>query len=393
MATLNPIGRLGGGLADVPREAVRLALLGILCAVLAGCATAPPRVATLLVGGSVVADGGGEVEVVRADAAAAAEAGFELQAGDVIRTGPRGQAVLSLEGGRVEVIVFENTEVHLSSIFVKFGTVVTRVLKKVKDKFEVESDYAVAGAESTEFLITVGPEGEYRCAVIEGRVQVRSPSGEWPSVSLARGGVAIGRPGSRVDVGELEPGEYNALVQQVNAIERALRPSSARLVVPDVTGLPEAKARQTLVDYGLDVGGVSGRITRGAPIGTVLDQSPAPGSRLQAGRAVSLVVEAEPTTVPELSGMPVAEAARRLAAAGLRTGGVRRVITGARPPGEVLRQRPVPQREVPVGSEVDLWVEAPPWSCWPSSGSIRSGSRRCFGRPACKRGPTAGRRP
>jgi serine/threonine-protein kinase len=84
-----------------------------------------------------------------------------------------------------------------------------------------------------------------------------------------------------------------------------------------------------------------------------------PGSRLQAEGAVNLVVEAEPTTVPELSGMPVAEAARRLAAARLRTGEVRLEITGARPPGEVLRQQPEPQREVPVDSEVDLWVEAP----------------------------------
>lgn len=359
MATLNPVGRLRGGLSDVPREALRLARLGILCAALAGCATAPPRVATLLVGGSVVADGGGEVEVVRADAAAAAEAGFELQAGDVIRTGPRGQAVLSLEGGRVEVIVLENTEVHLSSIFVKIGTVVTRVLKKVQDKFEVESEYAVAGAESTEFLIAVGPAGEYRCAVIEGRVQVRSQSKEWSPVSLARGEEATGRPGASVDVRELDRDDYNALVQRVNAIESAHRPSSARLVVPDVTGLPEAEARQTLLDHGLDVGGVTGRITGGTSIGTVLDQSPAPGSRLQAEGAVSLGVEAEPTTVPELSGMPVTEAARLLAAARLRTGEVRPEITGARPPGEVLRQRPEPQREVPVDSEVDLWVEAP----------------------------------
>ena len=359
MATLNPTGCFKVGPPGAPRGVVCLVSLGILCLALTGCSARPPRVATVLVGGSVVQEAGGEVEVVRADAPAPARPGFELQAGDVIRTGPRGQALLSLEGGRVEVIVLENTEVEVSSIFVKVGTVITRVLRRVKDKFEVESDYAVAGAESTEFLIAIEPEGDYRCAVIEGRVQVRSQSGQWSPVTLARGEEVTGRPGTKAERRELDRNDYHALVRRINAITSAIRPSSATLVAPDVIGLPEDEARRTLVDFGVRVGDVGRTITRRARIGTVIDQSPSPGSRLRAGGSIDLVVEAEPTIVPELSGLPLVEAERRLAAASLRMGEVRREITGTRRPGEVLRQQPEPNREEPAGSEVALWVEAP----------------------------------
>lgn len=340
--------------------ALRTAVVAAACALVA-CSSAPrpPAIAVLLVGGSAVQDAGGQVQVVRGEAASAARRGEALETGDVVRTGPDGRAVLRLDDGRVEVIVFENSEVRIGSIFVALGEVVVRVLKKVKDEFRAESEYAVATPETTEFLVAFGPDRDYRCAVIEGRVEVRSPKGEWPRATLSRGEVAIGRAGRPVEERALDSQEYNALVERVNAVERAYRPTSARLVVPDVTGFDERGARRMLATAGFEVGPSEGRVTGRARVGTVLEQSPPAGSRLSAGGEVGLVVAVEPTTVPRVTGLPLADAEARLAAARLRTGEVRREITGARPPGEVLRQQPPPAQEVAVGSGVDLWVEAP----------------------------------
>lgn len=358
MAALIPRLRCRVGLKAPPSRWLRAAIAGLLCAVLAGCASTPPHVGAVLVAGSRVQDAGGEVQVVREGSAIPARPGLELETGDEIHTGPSGQAVLSLEGGRVEVIVFEGTQVRLGSIFTEVGKVVVRVLKKVKDKFEVESEYAVAGAESTAFLVGVGPDEEYRCAVIEGLVRLRSPTGQWPPVELAGGQEAVVRPGTPLLTRrELDPGELNDLVGQVNNVLRAYR-DTAELLVPDLTGLPLAEARRTLEASGLTAGDAANRITGTAAVGTVVEQSPAPGGRVSSRGRVELVVEAEPTTVPPVVGLPLRDAEARLVAAGLRSGSVREEITGARGAGEVLRQEPGPDRQVPVGSEVALWVEA-----------------------------------
>lgn len=358
MVGLIPEMRRRTGFPGSVRRAARAAPGLLLVALLAGCASAPPpHVDAVLVGGSAVQDAGGEVEVVRAGSSVPARSDLELQPGDEVHTGPGGRAVLLLEGGRVQVIVFEGTQVVLGSVFVKVGKVVVRVLKKLQDTFEVESDYAVAGAEGTEFLVAVGPDQAYRCAVLEGLVQLRSPTGQWTAVALAGGEVAVGRPGDPISTRDLDPAELNDLVREVNEVVRAYD-DRAQLLAPDVLGLPVAEARRTVEAYGFTAGEAEPRITGREPVGTVIEQRPPPGGRLPARGRIGLVVEAEPSTVPDLSGLPLAEAERRLAAARLKPDVARAEITGARRPGEVLRQQPAPGTEAPVGSLVLLWVEA-----------------------------------
>lgn len=343
-----------------------LAALSLLTLVLglAACSPPPPQVGAVLVGDSAVRDAGGEVEVVRAGSGevVSARPGLELATGDVVRTGERGQAILSLEGGRVEVLVFESTEVELGSIFTKIGKVVVRVYRKVKDRFEVESEYAVAGAEGTTFLVGVGPEEDptYECAVLAGRVELRpaKPTDQdWMAQTLTVGQVARGRRGSDVELEPLDPARYDDIVRRINVVERAFRPGAARLVAPDVVGMDEEAARRRLEADGLET--VSDpELSRQAPVGTVLEQRPAAGSAVRAGSTVRLTVAAEATTVPDVSGLSRERAEARLAAARLEPGRVSEEMTGRRRPGEVVRQIPPAGTEVAMGSPVHLVLEA-----------------------------------
>ncbi len=333
-------------------------LLIAFLAGLASCAVVEPQIRTVLVDGEVVETTSGEIELERAGAVSAAQPGTPVQPGDVIRTGPSAQAVLLLEGGKVEVIVLENTTVRISSIWVEIGEVIVRIVDRVAEAFEVPSDHGVtATAEGTEFIFSVR-ENQYRCIVIEGRVRLRSNSGAWSPVTVTERQEALGqREMAPQPPRRMERKEYNAVIERINRIERAVRPGAAQLIVPELEGLAEREARRVLDDEGLQAGEITGRVTGKSPIGQVLRQSPAAGQRIKARQRVDLDVEAEPTTVPSVSGLRLADASNRLASSRLETGDVNFEITGKLDAGYVIRQDPPAGRTVAVGSAVRLWVE------------------------------------
>jgi beta-lactam-binding protein with PASTA domain/predicted Ser/Thr protein kinase len=64
--------------------------------------------------------------------------------------------------------------------------------------------------------------------------------------------------------------------------------------------------------------------------------------------------------VPTLVGLPEQDALDLLEAEGLELGERKVRRTDAVPPGEVVDQNPLPDRQVQEGSDVDIWVSAPP---------------------------------
>jgi serine/threonine-protein kinase len=68
----------------------------------------------------------------------------------------------------------------------------------------------------------------------------------------------------------------------------------------------------------------------------------------------------EMVAVPDLVGLPEDEALDLLEAEGLELGERRDRRTDEVPPGEVVEQNPLPDRQVQTGSNVDIWVSAPP---------------------------------
>jgi eukaryotic-like serine/threonine-protein kinase len=116
---------------------------------------------------------------------------------------------------------------------------------------------------------------------------------------------------------------------------------SANVDVPNVVGLPQAVAVQTLQNDGLDVGQITSRQSPRTK-GTVLATDPTGGASVGKNSAVDLVVSAGPNvpivTVPPVKGDPLQQAIQALNAVGL--GFTVHNVPSNQPEGTVLDQSP-----------------------------------------------------
>ena len=132
----------------------------------------------------------------------------------------------------------------------------------------------------------------------------------------------------------------------------------ASVVVPNLIGRDETEARRVLESRGLRVG-APGRVESLVAEGRVLTQTPRAGSRVEPGTTVDLDVAAPArVTTPNLVGHDEQAAIRRLTAADLTLGRVRREES-RQPEGTVVSQTPLADQRTRIGTVVDLVVAAP----------------------------------
>jgi beta-lactam-binding protein with PASTA domain len=135
--------------------------------------------------------------------------------------------------------------------------------------------------------------------------------------------------------------------------------AAADATVPDVVGKPLADAQKALADAGFEVPAPIAEASR-EPKGSVIRQNPAAGEAAKQKSMVRLVVaESAGVVVPKVTGLYLSKAKKTLQEAGLVVGSVRRVEHEERGQDYVLRQDPLPDAEVPPGTEVELTVVAP----------------------------------
>ena len=231
-------------------------------------------------------------------------------------------------------------------------------LDDVRGFFEVKTEDLTAGASSTEYLVGRDGNGRVLVTVLEGRVELKSPMARWAPVARTPGRQAAVPSGEAPQVRTLSQQEINALLSEANRLERLIRPTESKILVPDVRGVRKNEAVSLLRQEGLQIGNIEDRITKTRPVGTVVDQSPRPGTRLLLGGVVGIAVEAEPVVVPRLTGETFTRAERALRRSGLRLGTVNRRITGTAAAETVTGQSVRPGSTVPQGSAVNLVVEA-----------------------------------
>jgi beta-lactam-binding protein with PASTA domain len=132
--------------------------------------------------------------------------------------------------------------------------------------------------------------------------------------------------------------------------------SSGRLAVPDVTGLPLARARERLEDAGFE--SEVRRVASSRPRGIVVEQEPVAGVTAVRGTTVRLSVSSgeRPVVVPSVVGQPQGDAVAALTRLRLRP--VLRDVPSARPVGIVVAQNPPAGKEVDRGSRVTLNVSS-----------------------------------
>ena len=130
-----------------------------------------------------------------------------------------------------------------------------------------------------------------------------------------------------------------------------------QVAVPDVVGLTQQEAQQTLGNRGFQFSIVEQGSADEQP-GTVLSQDPAAGTKVNPGTSVGLVVARaiERVIVPDLLNQGAQEASDTLAAAGLEPRVSYRDVTDPNEDGIVLDQTPVAGTQVKKGAPVRIFV-------------------------------------
>lgn len=139
----------------------------------------------------------------------------------------------------------------------------------------------------------------------------------------------------------------------------------AARTVPELTGRTLKEARALLEQENVRVRVRS--VPSDGPVGEVLEQSPAAGTRISSDTVALLTVAARSTpervTVPSVEGLQAAEATSILRRAGLQL--QLRTIRSSEPEGVVVSQAPGPDEEVAPQTIVLLEVAGPPREATP----------------------------
>ncbi|MFO1423079.1 MAG: PASTA domain-containing protein [Candidatus Competibacteraceae bacterium] len=129
--------------------------------------------------------------------------------------------------------------------------------------------------------------------------------------------------------------------------------------VPNVVGLTQTAAANTIHSAGLSVGAVLKQYSDTVPAGIVLAQSPAAGAKVAVGTPVTVTVSLGPAgvvKVPDVRGLPEEVAKSVLQDAGLTVGSTLRQPDPTMPAGDAIGTNPVAGTQVKLGSAVTLII-------------------------------------
>lgn len=133
------------------------------------------------------------------------------------------------------------------------------------------------------------------------------------------------------------------------------------VTTPDVRYLALDAAKARLAEQGLDIQSTRERSHATVPAGSVLDQTPAPGSPLRAGRGLKVVVSSGPAEggVPDLAGLSRRQAELTLQRESFKLGRVARIREAGRSEPVVVAQNPPAGRNLERGATVNVVVAEP----------------------------------
>ena len=155
-----------------------------------------------------------------------------------------------------------------------------------------------------------------------------------------------------------------ATVPRGTRVSRVVSAGPQAATVPDLRGKSVPEAEGLLRRAGLRLGRRREQESD-EPRGRVLQQDPAPESRVTKGSSVDVTVSSisQTVAVPDLAGLREDQARQRLATGGLAFGAVREEAS-ERPAGTVLRQNPVAGSRVRRGTPVAVWMATAPTRPW-----------------------------
>jgi len=137
-------------------------------------------------------------------------------------------------------------------------------------------------------------------------------------------------------------------------------PAPGPVPVPNVVNLTQTAATNAITGAGLVLGTVSQQSSTTVPAGSVIRQTPASGTSVSLGSAVSVVVSTGPVAVPNVVNLTQSAATTAITGAGLTLGAVSQASSATVPSGSVISQNPAAGTSVAAGSAVALVVSTGP---------------------------------
>jgi eukaryotic-like serine/threonine-protein kinase len=131
-------------------------------------------------------------------------------------------------------------------------------------------------------------------------------------------------------------------------------------VVPDLMGKSLRDAKMQLLKSNLSVGEISSSYSEVAPNGTIFQQAPSPGSKINTATKVNVVISQGPlygrVPVPSLKGLTLSETIAQLNNNKLTLGQVSWETRADGTPGTIIEQYPAAGDLIIEGSTVDVFV-------------------------------------
>ena len=181
------------------------------------------------------------------------------------------------------------------------------------------------------------------------------------SVTLAVSDVAAGTVISQSPGGGSSVAPGSSVNLTVSSGAAPPPPPVGNIDVPNVIGLNQTAASSVIRSAGLSVGATAQKHDDTAPVGNVIDQSPAAGTKVFAGSLVNITVSLGPAgvaTVPDVRGQPEAVAKSNLQNAGFVIGQTLTEPDPAMQLGNVIRTIPAAGTVADAGATIDLIVSA-----------------------------------
>ena len=141
-----------------------------------------------------------------------------LKTGDRIKTGPSLAAAIRFPNGS-QLYLRSNSHIKIGSVFAFFGELFVRV----KGAFQVDTEFVTAGAEGTEWVMRVAPNGDTRCTVLEGRVRVASRENFWGPMSMIVNRQNVTRGSRYTEMISAPQGELNEMKRWIGQIDQLAR--------------------------------------------------------------------------------------------------------------------------------------------------------------------------
>jgi serine/threonine-protein kinase len=167
------------------------------------------------------------------------------------------------------------------------------------------------------------------------------------------------------------PGATDKVVKNTTVTLTVAKDANA-VAIPNLVGLPQAEAEQTIKSAGLVLGQVTQQSDQTQPPGSVVSQNPSAGDPGTSGQSVDIVVAAatnSTVTVPNVTCVPINLAAEQLQQAGLQMTVAGTQSNDLCPPSatpRIAKQDPIGDQDVKSGTIVKVWTTIPVGSPTPA---------------------------